>query len=392
MSMKICILTATYPYGESYGGVFIQDQALMFQKMGFDVSVLYSSGSKSISSLNERVVKCVRVESIEVFINRSFRFADTYTVPLLRVSIEKSSLRLYEAYCEKYGNADIIIAHFSYPAGIGALKIREKYNVPVIIVEHLSLFLDIKARPWLNPVLKRVSKCVSSYVFVSDRLRISYIKRLGIDNNCQVIPNVIDHKFSFSPSTAKDKFIFLCVGSLREIKNHSLLVNAFAKAFQDNESVELRIVGDGPLKSELEDLISRLEMNSKIILVGGLTRKELINEYKNCNCFVLLSKNETFGIAYREAMAVGRPIISSDNIGVNIGWEDSFGLKLSDLSVESVIDSLVYMFRHSNEYDGKYISSRTLDVYSEESVGRKYKSLFDKILERNTLTGSSNEY
>ena len=60
--------------------------------------------------------------------------------------------------------------------------------------------------------------------------------------------------------------------------------------------------------------------------------------YKKCNCFVLLSEYETFGIVYREAMASGRPVIAVRNGGVEENWSDAFGILIDKNNYEVILD------------------------------------------------------
>ena len=89
---------------------------------------------------------------------------------------------------------------------------------------------------------------------------------------------------------------------------------------------------------------------------------ELVKSFTACSVFVLLSVRETFGIVYREAMAVGRPVISSPNGGIEDGWDDSNGILLNGPSAEEdVADALAGdAAQLLLLYDGRAISARCL--------------------------------
>ena len=377
---KIVIITATYPTKNDYGGAFIKDQCKMLIKMGYDVSVLYAAAKPLGYGFKKRESCTILDDDIPIYIDYSWRLAATYTVPLLKQSIIKSCSRLFQSYIRYNDNCpDIIISNFSYPAGIGAAYLSKKYNIPLISIEHLSLLLNPKARPWINRELKYVYNQASEFICVSEGLKDGLEKRLNVGGEkIIVIPNTIDPTFTFHPlPMCNKKYSFLSVGSLRPIKNFPLLIKAFSIAFSSNENVELRIVGEGPQREELQALINEYKLEQQVFLLGGMNRKDLYEEYKKCNCFILLSQNETFGVSYREAMAVGRPVISSNNGGINYGWDNEFGLIVPTFDVNIVASTMREITNKRFNYVS--ISQKTHDLYSLEKVGEKYRDIIEKL-------------
>lgn len=105
---------------------------------------------------------------------------------------------------------------------------------------------------------------------------------------------------------------YICsVGRLDEIdKDFSTLIKAFDELKKDtNIKEKLVIVGDGPDKQNLEDLVKKLKLKD-VVFLGKKT-----NPYiwmKNSKLFVLSSKSEGFGVVLVEALIVGTQVISSD--------------------------------------------------------------------------------
>lgn len=102
-----------------------------------------------------------------------------------------------------------------------------------------------------------------------------------------------------------EKFTFITVGRIDGGKNHKLLV----EAMKDIDA-KLYIIGDGELKSALEEQIESLELQEKVILLGKQS-----NPYKylaKADCFVFASLHEGFPNVLLEALACGLLLISSD--------------------------------------------------------------------------------
>ena len=172
--------------------------------------------------------------------------------------------------------------------------------------------------------------------------------------------------------------MFFSAGNLNKNKRFKLLIEAFVKAFSADEELSLRIAGEGAERGTLEQLIRDSGRERQIQLLGRLSREEIAGEYRKCRCFALLSCKETFGIAYREAMAVGRPVIAARNGGIEDGWNDGNGVIIDELSL--MPDVLKRMRDGCFRYNGEKISARCLSSCSPDAVlGRLEKVLADAI-------------
>jgi glycosyltransferase involved in cell wall biosynthesis len=114
----------------------------------------------------------------------------------------------------------------------------------------------------------------------------------------------------------------LSIGSLEEVKGHEYLITACAELERQNIPFNCRIIGYGPLKTELQALIDRSGLTSKVMLLGGQPRDKVLEELERANTFVLASvptragKKEGIPVVLMEAMATGLPVISSRLSGI----------------------------------------------------------------------------
>lgn len=100
----------------------------------------------------------------------------------------------------------------------------------------------------------------------------------------------------------------LTVGTLKPVKNHSLLLRAFAKL--DRPDARLMFVGDGSERDALLALASKLGISDRVILAGF--HSDPTPFYQTADLFALPSKYEGFGNVIVEAMACGTPVVSTD--------------------------------------------------------------------------------
>src|SRR5918994_1553736 len=86
------------------------------------------------------------------------------------------------------------------------------------------------------------------------------------------------------------------------------------------------IVGDGPLRAALEARARELDIAGRVRFLGSVADDELAAVYRACDVFVLpsVTRQEAFGVVQLEAMATGKPIVSTD-LGTGVGWVNRDG-------------------------------------------------------------------
>jgi glycosyltransferase involved in cell wall biosynthesis len=156
------------------------------------------------------------------------------------------------------------------------------------------------------------------------REEISKIFRVGHHDQFAVIPLGIDVE-KLTPDIAsrrrlrdelgfgEDDIVVGYVGRLTEIKNLPLLLET-AALFGENSLVKFVIVGNGHLRSELESLTASLGLNTEVSFLGS--RSDIAELYSAFDIVALTSRNEGTPLSLIEAMAAGKPVISTGVGGV----------------------------------------------------------------------------
>ena len=132
---------------------------------------------------------------------------------------------------------------------------------------------------------------------------------------------------------AEDKINFINVARLSPEKNQINLIKAFEKIVAKNKQVHLYIVGNGPLRRQLEDLIYDLGLSEYISLTGYVSKPAMLTELTDC--FILPSNYEGQGLSIIEAMLLEKPIIGTDVPGIHSVISGTAGLL-----VENTIDGI----------------------------------------------------
>jgi len=109
---------------------------------------------------------------------------------------------------------------------------------------------------------------------------------------------------------------FVCVGRLSEQKGISILVEAVGQLAKQGLRFKLVLVGDGPLRSEIETLIKNLKLEDYIQLTGWATNLEVRQHILDSQVMILPSFAEGLPVAIMESLALSRPVLTTYIAGI----------------------------------------------------------------------------
>lgn len=138
--------------------------------------------------------------------------------------------------------------------------------------------------------------------------------RLGI--------NLADFPFVDRTARSSDSLKLISVGRLDIMKGHTFLIKAVSLLLKKGLKIELKIIGEGFLRPELENEIQSLHLNNQIKLLGARTSPEVYEHFAAADLFALTGvvadngRVETQGVVSAEAQATGLPVIGCDVGGV----------------------------------------------------------------------------
>jgi len=122
------------------------------------------------------------------------------------------------------------------------------------------------------------------------------------------------HEDAVQPVTSAPRLV--CVGRLSEQKGQLLLVDAVSKLLAKGIDMELVLAGDGEMRPEIDALIRQHSLESKVIITGWISSKQVREEILASRAMVQPSFAEGLPVVIMEAMALRRPVLTTYVAGI----------------------------------------------------------------------------
>jgi glycosyltransferase involved in cell wall biosynthesis len=298
----------------------------------------------------------------------------------------------------KNENIDLIHAHWFFPHGFIAAICNKYLNVKSLITIHAGCVTGLNSLPFIKrPIsgftVKNAKTILSVSSFGKNILRKMVSKNLTklVDNKVEVFPmGIYTKKFKIKKNKRllrkkyriKEKIVFLFLGRLAEKKGVKYLINALL--LLKNLDYILLIGGDGPLRKNLEMLVDKLNLRSKVRFLGHVG-KEKIDYFSLADILVFPSivakSGDTEGVpvTIMEGMASGIPIIATDVGGVkDIVKNNINGILIEEKNSKQIAEKLICLIKNkkfkqkiskgaletSKKYDLGFIGKRIKEIYN----------------------------
>ena len=237
--------------------------------------------------------------------------------------------------------------------------------------------------------VRRSFKHIDKIIVMTNKAKEEYEKWLKLSNsNAQVynIPNMIE-KYELKQGASFENKTIIGVGRLEKIKDFPMLIDVFNIIHSKDESIKLKIIGEGSQREELEEKITTLKLQDCVTLTGRLEFEELMEEMENSSLFLLTSVCESFSLVLCEAMECGLPcisfnidvgpkeIIENGKNGILVNNRNANDMAQSALSILEDEKKWRELSRNSIESVKKYYSEYVVKSWLEVlNLGGKYEN------------------
>jgi glycosyltransferase involved in cell wall biosynthesis len=217
---------------------------------------------------------------------------------------------------------DLVFAPWAYPDGWAAVQLGHRAGLPVVIKVHGSDILRLALHPRRSRGTVEALRGADAVVAVSHDLK-ERVVALGADpSRVRVVYDGIDSQL-FHPGprdAARARLaeeldlqgpVVLFIGNLLPVKGLDVLIESFARPPLQGVDFTCLLIGQGPLRSRLEDQITRRGLQGRVKLLGPRPHDQLPDWYRAADLFVLPSYSEGVPVVLLEAVACGTPFVAS---------------------------------------------------------------------------------
>lgn len=404
--MRIAFLVNAFP---TLSETFILDQITYLLDRGHDVEI-FARFRPVLSKSHDRIQTyrladrthyvplmpdknaAVALKGMRIFLRGFVRSPLVFLKALNALKYGKDatnlSLLYFAAAFAGKGPFDIIHAHFG-PNGLWALRLREIGAVEggIITTFHGADVTVVPRRRGLQcyrALFDAGVTCTYSSDFVGRHLR-----EMGAESRQLVkLPVGVDpERFDFRKreKSKNEKVTVVTIARLVEVKGVSYALRAMAETVGAFPAVRYVIVGDGPLRPNLERLAARLGIQEVVSFLGARTHEQIRALLEKADVFVLSSTKapngaeEAQGLVLLEAQAAGLPVVATRVGGIPESVLDEVsGFVVPDRDTRALAERLIYLCKHperratmgragrkhvAEKYNAPALNARLVELY-----------------------------
>lgn len=351
-------------------------------KILFFIPSLRAGGAERIMSFIAQnidkkyfAVKLIVVGSKE---DAKFSVDDIQVIFLDKKRVSKAILRIFKViYREKPNIAFGAIGHINITLGIASLFFRKtkfigrEVNV-ISVVSKVESYKDFFPKWLTSYFMNRLNKIVCQ----SNDMAIDFKQTFNVyDGKIEIVSNPVSKLFDMKEKTISNPnpFKLITIASLSKRKGHRRILKALKRV---KVPFEYTIVGDGPLRDEIFQLATELDLQNQINHIPF--SKEVNRLLKNHDLFLLGSYVEGFPNVLLESCASGTPVLTFDILGgINeIVIDGINGFIANDIEEYARKIEIA----HQHDWKPELIRESVVKKYNQEIILSKYEDLFKKVV------------
>ncbi len=305
---------------------------------------------------------------------------------------------------EKGIRYDIMHSHY-WDAGYVALKLKSRLNEVKHVHTSHSLGAAKKERLgtiasekiyhfntriyWEKKIIENADAIIATSPFEQDIIK----KYYNVDRVVKIIPPGVDTVF-FSPMNTREqvdlpnRYVF-STGRLDYTKGFDLLIKAFYHVAKEVQDVKL-ILGGGShkptdleikIRGELDQLINKLGLKSKVIQTGRIPNELLPTYYAKANVVAVPSRYDLFGMVALEALACETPVVVSKYAGVSRYITENIGLISNPEDEHDFAEKIIYILRNKEIASrmGKNGRKFILSNFTWENIANRIRETYEEL-------------
>jgi len=285
-------------------------------------------------------------------------------------------------------------SHLFLPT-IQAGRVASDLGVPNMVTVHgvraeRGFAPDLAQYAYLYTLGSRVFKKADLVRCLTETDMVEILKYGCAKEKVRIIPNAVDVELFRPNSEKEEQNLVLWVGRFVREKGLECLIEAAKKVVNNRKETIFMLVGDGPLKGKITAMVDQLGLSRNVILTGVMKHDQLPEIMQKASVFAFPSLREGMPLALLEAMACGKPVISTSLSGLKelVNHRQNgllFPLGDSDALADSILTLLSDM--HLRSELGRNARDTIVKKHSWDQVVNQLENAYEEaISNRSTLT------
>lgn len=291
-------------------------------------------------------------------------------------------------------NFDVCLANFTLPGGLVAKYIKKRWDIPYVILSHghdIPWFAPKQMMPWHVMTyfwIKKVMRLSYANIVLTEELKAAADKFIQDSHKNIVIPNGMlmdDYKSGFNRNNEPVQVLF--VGRMVEQKDPITFIRACKKINDLRIPAQFTMIGDGPLKLQVEKMTMQLDIRN-IEIMGQVSHYDVLKTYEKADVLIMPSREEAMSMVVLEAVSRGVYVIATTVSGTTSLIEDNINGNLIEFGNSEQV-SLIFKDFYYNKYRKNYqypddMINKLFKRYSWDVVVNQYLDVLQKAMVAST--------
>ena len=184
----------------------------------------------------------------------------------------------------------------------------------------------------------------------------------------------------------KEDLIIGSVGRLNWAKGYDLLIESLSVLKKNHPNFQMKIAGDGPYRSKLENMIDHYSLRDNVFILGELHYNDIPKFYDSINLYTQPSISEALSITLQEAMASSLPILASNAGGIpEVIDHNETGILFEKGSKKELIIGLkkiIAMDNDQREEMGEKARERSIKKFDIKKTAKTLNNIYNEALKK----------
>jgi len=379
--MKVLILPSWYPNTDTKFGSFFKEQASFLNAHGYDVKILMAEELHTKNYLFHYLKRLLTGKRFGLNIRFLDQNPEAYSFPLIiqkdwseakQLTVAKSKyVEAFKLMLKTGWKPDVIHVQGTFKAGFSAQEISKQFQLPYVIIEHSPFNIgaySVFKQEQIRSALLHAKKVAGVSNYQKKRMLDE-----GIERPIEVVWNLMDEEV-FMPTPCKSeetnsKFVITTITrptGVKDVDTFFKAVSNFVSRLPNKHAVEIVVVGHASLKDigantdYFDSLVATYKLEAVCSCIPFLTRKEINHLMHRTNVFVSTSLDEPYGVAIREAMLHGKPVITTKSGGPEDSINSLTGVLVEKGDYSSIANYLMAIFNKELIFDSQYIREHVI--------------------------------